>query len=301
MTRLHVAYGNALIAARGYAAPETTAAFAAARNSASGEKMRLERLAADYGLWAHSYVQGELPSMRAHAAAFLRGVEARPHSPEAGVAQRVLGTTLVRWRVRAKRGITWNGRSPCLNPGEMTISPFVSDRTPASPRCSISRSPRGISVSLIARFRSSTDADADRGLTHVGTLALGRMHAAIFEVMRGDFSQAAPNASEIARLAREHDLAMWRPLGVFLEGWTTSESGAPADGLEDMRRGGELIREQNVLLSRASEDRAGRGRSAGRRSRPRRCDPRRGARVVRPDRLPRVRRGTASRARRNVC
>ena len=51
-TRLHVAYGNALIAARGYSAPETTEAFARARESAFGDKDTPGRLAADYGLWA---------------------------------------------------------------------------------------------------------------------------------------------------------------------------------------------------------------------------------------------------------
>ena len=34
---------------------------------------------------------------------------------------------------------------------------------------------------------------------------------------------------------------------MFLEGWATAASGAPADGLADMRRGVELLREQNVL------------------------------------------------------
>ena len=53
---------------------------------------------------------------------------------------------------------------------------------------------------------------------------------------------------EIVRLAREHDLPMQGAFGVFLEGWATAASGAPADGLEGMRRGVELLREQNVLL-----------------------------------------------------
>ena len=93
LTQLHVAYGNALFAARGFGAPETTEAFARARESASGDKDAPERLAADYGLWVGSYVRGELPSMRAHAAAFLSDVEARPDSPEAGVAHRAAGIT----------------------------------------------------------------------------------------------------------------------------------------------------------------------------------------------------------------
>ena len=91
--RLQAAYGNALIAARGFGAPETTEAFARARKSAYGEKDAPERLAADFGLWAGSYTRGELPSMRANAAAFLADVEGRPDSPEAGVAHRVQGIT----------------------------------------------------------------------------------------------------------------------------------------------------------------------------------------------------------------
>ena len=91
--QLHVAYGNALIAARGYGAPETTEAFARARESAAGDKDAPERLAADYGLWVGSFVRGELSAMRAHAETFLSDVEARPDSPEAGVAHRAAGIT----------------------------------------------------------------------------------------------------------------------------------------------------------------------------------------------------------------
>ena len=113
LTQLHVAYGNALFAARGFGAPETTEAFARARESASGDKDAPERLAADFGLWASSYTRGELPSMRAHAAAFLSDVEARPDSPEAGVAHRVAGMhLLVRRRVSRGAGSLGKGARP---------------------------------------------------------------------------------------------------------------------------------------------------------------------------------------------
>ena len=61
--KLHIAYGNALIAARGYGAPETTEAFTRVRESAFGDKDALGRLAADYGLWVGSYVRGELSAI----------------------------------------------------------------------------------------------------------------------------------------------------------------------------------------------------------------------------------------------
>jgi hypothetical protein len=82
-------------------------------------------------------------------------------------------------------------------------------------------------------------------LTHVGTLAVGRLQTALFELMRGDAARAAPDVFELARLAREHDLSLFRACSVFLEGWVTAASGG---GLEHMRRGVELLRQQMALL-----------------------------------------------------
>jgi len=72
----------------------------------------------------------------------------------------------------------------------------------------------------------------------------------MFELMRGDLLRVGrPTRPIHMRLAREHDLSkMERAFGLFLEGWATAASGAPGDGLEDMRRGVEQLREQNVLI-----------------------------------------------------
>jgi predicted ATPase len=86
-------------------------------------------------------------------------------------------------------------------------------------------------------------------LTHVGTLAYGRNMTVMFKLMRGDLLRVAPHPFEHMRLAREHDLSnMERAFGLFLDGCATAASGAPGDGLEDMRRGAEHLREQNVLI-----------------------------------------------------
>ena len=249
LTQLHVAYGNALIAARGYSAPETAEAFARARESASGEEDAPGRLAADYGLWASSYMRGDLPSMRAHASAFLNDVEASPDSPEASVAHRAAGMTC--WfageyreaRSHLERALA------LFEPGGDDDLAFRFAWDPgAAAMASLAIASWALgevdrAISLIDRMQTRIAA-----LTHVSTLALGRMHAAMFELMRGDHPRAAQNAFELARLAREHDLNLWGAFGVFLQGWAASQSGAPADGLEDMRRGAELLREQNALL-----------------------------------------------------
>ena len=55
--QLHAAYGNALIAARGMGAPETTEAFARAHGSVTGDRDAPGRLAPDYGLWVGTLVR----------------------------------------------------------------------------------------------------------------------------------------------------------------------------------------------------------------------------------------------------
>jgi predicted ATPase len=85
------------------------------------------------------------------------------------------------------------------------------------------------------------------GVTHVGTLAIGRMHTAMFELMRGDDSRARTSASELTRIVRDHDLPLFRAFEEFLEGWATADAGLPANGLESMRRGVDCLRAQNIL------------------------------------------------------
>jgi predicted ATPase len=100
----------------------------------------------------------------------------------------------------------------------------------------------------LARLRAEDMAARTAQLGHAAPAAYGLLHAALFELMRGDRARAAPNAFKLVRLAREHDLPMWGAFGAFLDGWASAASTAIGSGLENMRRGAELLREQNALL-----------------------------------------------------
>jgi class 3 adenylate cyclase/predicted ATPase len=249
LTQLQIAYGNALFAARGYGARETTEAFAKARESTSGDKDAPERLAADYGLWAGSLVRGELPSMRTHAAALLNDCEARPNSPEAGVAHRASGITCWFAGEYRKARDHLERALAMFQPGrddELAFRLGVDPGTAAMAYLAITSWPLGEvdrARSLIERMQTRMG-----DLTHVGMLAYGNMHAALFEMIRGDPARAAPNVFELVRLADEHNLSMFRAFGVFLQGWAEGQSGSFDAGLEDMRRGVNLAGEQNALV-----------------------------------------------------
>src|SRR5277367_6330786 len=88
---LQIAYGQALNAARGPGALETTAAFARARELAAQIENLKERFPVYNGLWISNVARGEVASARSVAEAFLRETETRPGSPEAGMAHRTMG------------------------------------------------------------------------------------------------------------------------------------------------------------------------------------------------------------------
>ena len=246
---MHVAYGNALIAARGFAAPETTEAFAKARETAFGASDAPGRLEADYGLWAGSYSRGDLPSMRAQAAVFLNDLEAKPNSPEAGIAHRAAGATC--WfageyreaRDHLERALA------SFQPGRDDDLAFRFGHDAgvgAMLYLAIALWPLGDvarAIALVERAQERIES-----VPHIASRAYAKMHAAMFELMRGDRSRTASNAGELSRVARDHDLNLWCAFGLFLEGWLKFEGGAPGDGREDMARGAQLLHEQNAVI-----------------------------------------------------
>jgi hypothetical protein len=91
--QLQIAYGHALMACEGYGAPETTAAFARARELVAAIEDSGERFAIFYGLWVGSFNRGQLAPMREVAAAFLADVETCPGVAEATSAYRIVWLT----------------------------------------------------------------------------------------------------------------------------------------------------------------------------------------------------------------
>ena len=274
--QLHVAYGNALIPARGYGAPETAEAFAAAREQADGDNAAPERLAADMASGRAATLRGELPSMQSVRRGLPRRRQGRdPNSPEAGVAHRAAGLTcwfageycrgavsfgtcalIVRTRPRRRSGLS-------LRPGPWRRR---DDRS----RVCVVASRRG----RLRPFAHRPHADADiapHQCRHDRVWRNARGPVRIDARRQGD----APRPRlELSRLVREHELMMYQRVQCVFRGL-----GDRRDGRARAR--GHAGRQWNFWVSRtfcfrwAIEDRAGRGGGSRGRSRPRHRDPRR--------------------------
>ena len=136
--------------------------------------------------------------MRAHAVAFLNDAEASPDSPEAGVAHRVAGATC--WfageycdandHLERALALFQSGRDD-----DMAFRFGQDPGIAAMANLAIASWPLG----EVDRAMSLIDAMETRmsGVPHIGTLSFGRMHAALFELMRGDTLAALRTPSSL--------------------------------------------------------------------------------------------------------
>ena len=217
--RLQISYGNALRVARGFAAPETKAAFAEARKLARVRADAPERFSADYGLWSLSFLGGDLPTMRELADAFLRDVEDRPELPESGIAHRLCGMTywfagdFTNARLHLKRALARydieRDRPFAFHFGQdLAVPPMA--------YLALTLWPLGICDGA-HRMAEETIARALR-TEHIPTIAYAYPHGAVFEMMRRDHVKSAPYLRAYLELAREHGMPMWLAFGTFHEG-----------------------------------------------------------------------------------
>ncbi len=240
--RLQINYANAMIAARGHGALETTAAFARARELATDCGNSADRLSIYYGLWVGSFVRGELGPLRDLSAAFLREAGQRRLSPEAGIAQRLVGVTA--WLA--------GDYSRALESLEAAVSAY--DRMRDHGFQFQFGQDAGVTAMIYLAFAlwpmgRTRDAchviEAAHALAvrseHPLTIVFSHSHAATFACLRGDAADAARHAAAATEMSRKYGMAMWVPVGAFCSGWARGRSGQQAEGLAAMREAWPLL------------------------------------------------------------
>ena len=250
LTQLHLAYGNALIAARGHGALETTAAFARARELSSGVDIPAEQFSIYYGLWAGSFVRGgELTAMREVSSAAVELAERYPGTGEAAMAHRMRGMTY--WY----QGDYTNARVHL----ERALAMFDPERD-----CDLAfRFGQDIGVSFmnylalalwpIGEIRRAQELEsaalvrADQ-IGHVATLAYAASYRSIFEMMRLDARAAEPYAAQTLELGRLYGLSLSAAYAAVVSAWARARLGDRGQGIAQMRQGLDNLRQHGFTL-----------------------------------------------------
>ena len=246
---LQTSLGNALIWAKGQQAPETSAAFARARELASREEDASERFSAYYGLWVGHLVRSEPAPMREIAELFLREATAVPHCPDALVAYRTSGATCFYFGDFAG---AHNHYQKSLELYDQAHHGDFANRFGQDPRAA-AEAQHAVPLWVLGRVDEAlrlTDcalADA-KSAAHAPTMAYALQLAALLGLARCNPEAVATYSQALADIASRYDLpAWWAGIAVFFQGWAKWSGGAEEPKLAQMRRGLAIEREQGLV------------------------------------------------------
>ena len=215
--RLQIACGNALLQARGFSAPETTAAFAQAAKIATKLGDPVARISANYGMWTGSYTRGAIKQAQSFAEEMLHDGERVPESPEGGIAHRVFGTTC--WSL--------GNFETAQRHFERALAAYDEDRDRAL-AFRFGADP-GVSatiwqalalwsigeVSKAGQFAEAAAVNAER-TDHVASKAYFHGHKAILDLLLDDTGALLFHVDTLIGLSIEHGLRLWLAGGKFL-------------------------------------------------------------------------------------
>jgi predicted ATPase len=251
--QLQISLGNALIWVKGFQAPETSSAFARARELASGVEDTSERFSAYYGLWVGHLTRCEPAPMREMAELFLREATARRDCPETLVAHRTSGQT--RFYFGDFAGAHDHFQKTVELYDNARHADFAS-RFGQDPRAS-AEAHDALTLWVLGRVDEALRL-ADRALVdaesaaHAPTMAYALIFAAVLGLFRRSPEAVATYSAALADIVSRYDLpAFWAGRAAFFQGWTRWLRGEGEAGLAEMRRGIGICREQRHVWNLA--------------------------------------------------
>ena len=288
---LQTTLGAALIAARGFAAPEVGEAYARAQQLCEELGDDARRLPALFGRWIFLTARAELAEALAVADAMLQLAAAQDDSGPRLIAHRALTNT---WfflgdfaKARGHAETVLAAYEPARHGALATLysaDPYV-----------VSAFFLAHSLALMghleqARPWAHAGLARARELAHGVTLAHALHHACVFHQLCREPQALEPLAGELIALAGEHGLAFWQALGRVFRGNHLLEAGQADAGLAELGAGiAALPRHERPPLPALRAGAAGRSLPPERRSRRRPAGDRRGPRAGRGDARARLR------------
>jgi predicted ATPase len=247
--RLQTSLGNALIWARGYGAPETSGAFARARDLASRVEDSSERFSAYYGLWVGHHQRGEPVPLRDMAELFLREATAQPDCPEAVIGYRISGMTC--WYFGDLAAAHEHFRKAValydLARHADFANRFGHDSRAAAEVCDALALWALGRVDEALRLADRALADAESA-GQIPTTALVHEFRALLGLLRRHPEAVAADSQALAAIVSEYDLpAPWAGWATFFRAWASRSRGAGEAGLAGMQTGIAIHRERGNL------------------------------------------------------
>jgi class 3 adenylate cyclase/tetratricopeptide (TPR) repeat protein len=237
LLKLHTDYGHAVMWSKGFAADETSAAYARVGELASQTGRGLERNVVLHAQWIASFIRGDLNVAREQVEIFLQEAEASGSPMHTAAAHRSIGLT-------------------CLFQGELALARSHLERALADhvpERDMDARRLFGTDTGVTAKAFISLvawlmgEADYARRLLyeairegdetqHAATIATNHLFLSRLEVSRDDPAAALPAAEALLTFAKAHEIGLYAIYGEIFSSWARGRLMDSAAGANQLQK-----------------------------------------------------------------
>jgi len=237
--QLQTMLAQAMIAGRGYAAPETREVLLQAKALTDESTEASQNYSILYGIWASYYVAGEVAMQQTAAAEFLAEAERQGDTAALCISHRALGTTYVQMgefavgRKYLERA--WELYDPEHHSQSMYLYGQDIGATALSYLCwalwHLGYVDQAAAVAAEANKQAET-------LSHPFTLAYTICHArGMMDIFRRCADDTRSYASKVISICTEHDFPFWAAGGRILDGWAIACLGKADEGINKLDEG----------------------------------------------------------------
>jgi class 3 adenylate cyclase/predicted ATPase len=234
---LQLALGPALMAVKGFAAPQAERAYSRARELCERLGQTRELFLALFGLWIVNILRGHIPRAYELAEQLLRRAQSA-HDP---------GLLLL---AESTLGQTWFSMGEFLRAREhleMAISLYDPERPLAFRHGGVDAGVIGLSYVAWTLWqlgypdqalkRSNEALALAQALSHPFSLAFAAVFAGLLRQHRREASATQKHAEGLIALSAEHGFTYWSAYATGLRGWAMAELGHNEEGIAQMQEG----------------------------------------------------------------
>ena len=245
--KLQTIYGQALSWAKGYAAPETAAAFARARDLAATNNNPGEKFATIYGQWSVAILRAELTSARQLADILLADAEKAMSRPEMAVGRRITALTCFLQGAFEEAQINAEEALKIYDP---EWDPEIKFRTnhDTGATATAYRALTNWVFGNASQARKLADEATSRAIAcnHVPTATTTAFFIVLFDAVSGRAEKTKTDAAALIQITREHATPMFLSLGTIFQGWAATRLGERDAGRANLSEGlGDYTRQGN--------------------------------------------------------
>jgi predicted ATPase len=242
--QLQLAYGAALMSARGYGADDTVKAFDRARELSTGAGRSVDQLALMYGTWLGAVTTESFEAASKASAALLAAATQTRNRGVIGVAHRAVGATLLYGGLFDEAKRQFDEAASLLASSD---EPELAQRFNGGPRAAV-HSLRAMAAWVTSDFdaaaRDALEAVAEaEGADDAMTKGYVYGWAVILAATRRDVALTGFNSRHLLNVVADTGLRAWAPAAEQFERWSRSMSGGAPFSAGELRAARPVLKE----------------------------------------------------------